>query len=391
MSPADTNVLVVVIDRLNAGFLGPYGNSWVPTPAINRLASQALLAEFHFASSPELADAYRSYWQGEHPLAAQPADQLSLPEFWQQSGRQTWLITDEREVADLPLSSQFAQRELLKPPTITRAAAESTETHFADVIAAGIEHLRAAEAPFALWLHARGCSGPWDAPLALREHLRDEEDPEPPTFIEPPQLQLPKDYDPDELTAYGHAYAAQVMAIDECLESLFTALDESPHASNTLLVLTSPRGYLLGQQRQVGAPLALLLEDTVHIPLFVRFPQNQAAGERRQGLSETRDLYSLLQSWGETSLPQRDRLLLASNTEQVFRTPAWHLRKETASQQCQLFAKPDDRYEVNDVADRCQSQVEQLEAALLATAEAIRNRQENELAPLAEELLDTRR
>jgi hypothetical protein len=48
------NTLVVVVDRLGAGFLGPYGATWLDTPALNRLAGQSLLIEHVLSDSPEL-------------------------------------------------------------------------------------------------------------------------------------------------------------------------------------------------------------------------------------------------------------------------------------------------------------------------------------------------
>ena len=35
------NVICLAIDRLHLGHLGAYGNAWINTPAIDRLASQS--------------------------------------------------------------------------------------------------------------------------------------------------------------------------------------------------------------------------------------------------------------------------------------------------------------------------------------------------------------
>ena len=71
-------------------------------------------------------------------------------------------------------------------------------------------------------------AGPWDAPLALRQQFADEDDPEPPEFVEPPDRVLPDDFDPDELLGITHAYAGQVALVDLCLGMLLDAIDESP-------------------------------------------------------------------------------------------------------------------------------------------------------------------
>src|SRR5262245_57995894 len=39
------NILVVVSDTLRTAFLGPYGNTWVKTPTLDRLARESALFE----------------------------------------------------------------------------------------------------------------------------------------------------------------------------------------------------------------------------------------------------------------------------------------------------------------------------------------------------------
>ena len=72
MIPSQTNALVLVYDRLSAGYLGPYGNTWFETPAWNRLASQSLLSECWLSDSSDLASVYRSWWSGQHAVDERP-------------------------------------------------------------------------------------------------------------------------------------------------------------------------------------------------------------------------------------------------------------------------------------------------------------------------------
>ncbi len=387
------NILVLVIDRLNAGYLGPYGNTWVPTPAFNRLASESLLAEFALTTTTDLALAYRSYWQGLHPLSMDASQcGLSLPEQWNNPDRCSLLLTDEPLVEQLPLAQAFHERLLITPPAAKASATNVEDSEFAELIAATCEHLANRTSPFAMWVHARGPSAAWDAPLTLREHLRDEDDPAPPTFISPPDLQLSEDYDPDELLAYSHAYAAQVMVIDECLELLLDTLARTGCEEDTLLVFTSPRGYALGQQRFVGPSSTALLNDQLHVPLLIRYPAGLHAAERFQNLLEPRDLHAVLQAPFEFLTPPRDRVLSISPTERTLRTPAWHFREPLAADSLgELYAKPDDRYEINNVNSRCQSAAEGLSEQLEITTLAIVAGEDDLLAPLADELVDTYR
>ena len=67
------NAVVLVLDRLGCGYLGPYGNTWIEAPAWNRLAAQATLFETALIDSPDLLQLYQSYWYGRHALSASTA------------------------------------------------------------------------------------------------------------------------------------------------------------------------------------------------------------------------------------------------------------------------------------------------------------------------------
>src|SRR5262249_56411820 len=131
--------------------------------------------------------------------------------------------------------------------------------------------------PFLLWIHTQGMNGPWDAPLEMRYQFADEDDPVPPDLVSPPQKTLAADYDPDELLGLAHAHAGQVALVDYCLGMLLEALEEHPLASETLLAVTSPRGYPLGEHLRVGPANEALYGELLHVPLFLRLPDQITA------------------------------------------------------------------------------------------------------------------
>jgi hypothetical protein len=309
-------------------------------------------------------------------------------------GKRTILVTDEPELAETTEAREFDEQILVPPLSATRAAESSGETEFGHVIGRAIERLNDGPSPFALWLHARGLSGAWDAPTVLREHLRDDEDPPAATWVAPPSLRLPTDFDPDELLPICQAYAAQVLAIDECLEALCDALDEQRLSERTLLVVTAPRGYLLGQQGYAWGGYDALLEDLIHVPLLVRFPDARRACERGLGLCESRDLYELLAAPTAWTPPARDRILITAAHETALRTAAWHARwiePSSDDARCELYAKPDDRYEANDVASRASAILDALSATRVATSSLITAGAETQFSPLEDDLTNTNR
>ena len=165
------SAIVLVIDRLGAGFLGPCGNTWLDTPQFNRLASQSLLCETALADSPDLALAYRAWWTGRHALEPALTPPFSLPQAAHQAGLATVLVTDEPLVAELPDAAAFSERVLLPAEPVTQAADEFDRTGLGKLLLAAIERLRAVNTAALVWIHSRGMAGPWDAPTALRQQF----------------------------------------------------------------------------------------------------------------------------------------------------------------------------------------------------------------------------
>ncbi|MBC7855842.1 MAG: sulfatase-like hydrolase/transferase, partial [Pirellulaceae bacterium] len=391
----------LVLDRLGSGFLGPYGNTWVETQSCNRLASQGLLCEFMVSDSPELESVYRSYWTGCHAMGGRLAEE-TLPEAAARAGLRTILLTDEPKVAEHPLAIGFAERILLPADELAAAAKEIEETQIARLTQAALEVLARQREPYLLWIHSRGMSGSWDAPLEYRNAFRDEDDPQPGEFTAPPLIRKSGPFDPDELLRYVHAYAGQVTVMDLCLGALLDAAEEHPMAQDALVAITSPRGYPLGEHGQVGPVEDALYGEVLNVPLILRLPGGGGALTRTQELIQPGDLHELLRAQlvpGSPSLlldiaegrdhPPRDIACAVAKGERAIRTPAWFLRevrKGDDEPRVELFAKSDDRWEVNEVASRAADVAEELKAALDTFEQAAREGRLDELAPLAETL-----
>ena len=398
------NVICLVVDRLHVGYLGAYGNSWIETPAVDRLASQAFAFDHVLADSPNLESLYRSYWQGWHALCPHqpPDDRPALAALLREAGVGTALLTDERMVSDHPWAVDFDELIEIDPPWQPQTAEAVEQTHLARCFAQAISWLESARGPFLLWCHLSGMGTAWDAPGEFRRRYHEEGDPPPLAAAEVPEVMLPRDYDPDELLGFSQAYAGQVSLLDTCLAALLEFFDGGVVGEETLLVLTSARGFPLGEHRRVGSCDEALYAELVHVPLLLRFPRGAGAAGRSQALVEPADLWAtLLECCGAEVPPSptagslvpivrdeapsaRDRLCIGGGTDRAVRTPAWFLR---TAPQPELFAKPDDRWEVNDVAGRCHEVVECLQDVLGQYEQTLHSGKIADLPPLGEVLL----
>ena len=400
------NVICLVIDRLHAGYLGAYGNTWVETPSLDRLAAEAFLFDQFLIDTPELDQLYRSYWQGRHVFRGQDgADDLrpTLPTLLRQAGLTPTLLTDEPKVAHHELAQQFDGVVEIDPPYAVELADSMDRTHLAEFFARTVDWLESADGPFFLWCHAQGLGGGWDAPLEFRARYSDVDDPQPRDSAAVPCRILEDNYDPDELLVISQAYAGQVSLLDTCVGGLLEFLQAGSPGEETLLILLSSRGFPLGEHRLVGSCGQALNGELVQVPLMIRFPDRLGAAARTQSLTHPPDLWATVLDYvgnknagppeaesliptitGETTL-SRDRLTVAGpRGQKAIRTPAWYLYDGPHPE---LYGKPDDRWEVNNVADRYPGLVDSLRQALKQFEQSLTSPDACRLPPLEDVLL----
>jgi arylsulfatase A-like enzyme len=401
------NAICLAVDRLHSGHLGAYGNAWIDTPVLDRLASQSFVFDQAILDSPQLDQLYRSYWQGWHALCPSPPPESrpSLPALLRDAGVTTVLLTDEPQVARHRLAVDFDELIEIDPPVQPQLAETIEQTHFARCFVQIMDRLENAKSPFLLWCHLSGLGTAWDAPFEFRQRYWEEGDPQPPSSADVPDLTLPADYDPDELLGTAHSYAGQVSLFDTCVGAFLEFLDGLPIAQETLLSLASTRGFPLGEHRRAGPCDNALFAELVHVPWMIRFPNRLGAATRSHALVEPADLWAtLLELWQVDAPPAsptagsvmplvhrqveaiRDRLCIQGvGAERAIRTPAWYLRSAVEPE---LYAKPSDRWDMNNVASRCQEVVECLQDALLQCELVLPTGRFSELPPLNDLLLN---
>lgn len=428
--------IVITLDGWSANFLGPYGNTWVETSTLNDLARDALLIEHAYADGTELASVLSSIWQGRHMLCP-TEDAVSLGRLMTTQNRTVHLVTDDESVAHHPLAAEMSSVTYVKVSSGTQSASDAMQTDFGQFLASAAESLADDESD-CFWIHAKAFTGAWDAPFELRMALTDaEEDPDPTRSVEPPSNGAISDEDPDAAWNLARSYAAQVMSVDRCLEVLFEIIDEHPSWRDALLIVTSPRSFPLGEHGKVGlvaspngsadSDLAFLHGEALHVPLFIRSPEESSLLLRSQAIVQPASIYSTLVEWlglaapknvlnqdcsastgarsllglfaddrDDTDGPSLEQQLVCAvsrrGKEMSLRTPGWFFRKDGSvdahgNERVALYVKPDDRWEANEVADRCSDVVEAMQSFLIAFVEAAGKKRLDQLEELPEILL----
>ncbi|MCA9231096.1 MAG: sulfatase-like hydrolase/transferase [Planctomycetales bacterium] len=381
------HAICIVLDGLRASALGAYGNTSYPTPRLDSLASRSLVVDWLWADSPGLQSFYRSIWQGVHALRKHGGTRLT--DLLRQAGVVQWMVTDDQWLAEEASRMPFDEA-LLVETSADQPASAIEETVLAQFFAHALEQVAIWQEEAAqrksgslLWIHARGLFGPWDAPRAMRAELLEEGDPAPAEYVSAP-CELRQVEDPDEQLAHRVAYAAQVGVADACVGAFLQSLEHALKGSETLLMLLGSRGYALGEHGAIGGNCQELFGERLHLPWLMHTLGNSMPVARSTDLAQPADVGATLIDWMRLECPaephdglslvprlrgestERRNLAVSAGPkgELAARTPAWLMRCPQSPASAQLFAKPDDRWEFNDVASRCSGEVEQLQRSL---------------------------
>jgi arylsulfatase A-like enzyme len=277
-----------------------------------------------------------------------------------------------------------------------------------------------------LWLEVATPLPPWDVPEGFREpyftvpevtdenedETEDDEAEEEVEILEPITDVAPGEIDPGDDTLFlslQSSYAAAVTYLDAGIGQLLEDLGEA--ADDVLLVVTTDSGQQLGEHGVVGPARPWLHEEIVHLPLIVRLPGGAEAGRRVSALTQSVDLAPTLADVFETTLPSahghslvplmqgdaeqvRDYAVaghrLGNQGEWCLRAREWAFLLPEADEEAQpprtpqLYVKPDDRWEVNNVAQHQPELVERMERTLRAFVQATRQPGPLQVPPLEE-------
>jgi len=372
-------LLVVSIDRLPAWMLSSYGATWVSTPAFDGLAAAGITFDRLLATDVD-------------PRATL-ADLMGRGLLWRAAaaaGRPAVIVTDDRALPERPPGV-----DIVEVPTVPAStpAADDEGTNIArlcaqarDIVSAGGHGL--------VWCHAGSLGVAWDAPLAYRAAYVDPEDPPPPAGAGVPHFAVTADTDPDAVMGCRQAFAGQLTLLDRCVGGVVAAARGLPRPWAVAVV--GLRGMPLGLHGQVGCGpdgngAARPYGEWAHLPAIIAAADGRMAGQRDGGLATPADVgatlvdlvaagaapapdgRSLAGLFADWSRVPRDRVLVSAADSAAIVTRAWHLvaeRLPDGTRSARLFAKPDDYFELSDVADRCPGVAEELAAALEPGREA---------------------
>ncbi|XZE20957.1 hypothetical protein SH449x_000849 [Pirellulaceae bacterium SH449] len=369
--------ILVSIDGLGTNMVGTYGNSLCPTPNMNALAARSIVLDQCWADSSNSLEVLTSLWSGTHKLNRESADYSE----WIQWVGQGLLVTDDKRVLESPSANLFERVLLVDHQDL------EDETEFEELLEAAMGAWVAESNMFSmLWIHSRGLRGVWDAPYDYRRIMCDEDDPEPPTDVTPITFSVNKSTDPDDVFGVACAIVGQVVVIDQALGELLGTLKELNLTKDTLFGLIGVSGYPLGEHGMVGGEAGRLYAEALQSPCIFRLGDSLPVGIRFPTIMQPNEIGDWIVKWlNSDPSEESEELIFASLCDESIDTmdrigaaiaiaanecyvisPAWSCRitEGTANTQggAELFAKPDDRWEQNEVSIRATAVVEKMHA-----------------------------
>ncbi len=324
------NVIFILTDSLNRHFLPIYGNDWVRTANIDRLASRGVVFERHYTGSAPCMPARRDIWTGcwefpwRHWGSCEVFDE-HVAAIASRAGIASHMVTDHYHYWERGGSNymeQFDGCDFIRghendyhvsdpsidvgamPPAV-RTGGRGHARHLRNITRLNSE----ADfwSPRVLqtacdWLDRNHASGPF---FLVAECF----DPHEPFNCPPPYDTMygphvdgetwwpaygPADrYRPEHLARIRQFYAGKVTMLDAWLGRLLDRLDRYKLWDETTVIFTTDHGHYLGEHNQLGKPVSYPYQTLFNIPLIICEP-GVPGGTRSAALSSHVDINATL-------------------------------------------------------------------------------------------------
>ncbi len=313
---ARKNILFIMADDHSAQYLGCYGNTFIKTPHLDRLALEGARFENAFCTNSLCAPGRASILTGMYSHVhgvrgnSEAKDSLeymtqgiaTFPQLLQQAGYRTGIV-GKWHLTDPPRGFDYScvlpgQGVYVDPILHENGEAKQFNGHVTDVTTdLALKFLAdPSDKPWCLLYQHKAPHRPFQPPARLAKRFDGFEIPYPQSFNDDYsgrkiareaedmriEVSLAKDYPemPSKLSGperkrwlfqrFAKGYCAGIEAIDENLGRVLKHLDEHNLTEETLIIYTSDNGFFVGEHGWYDK--RFMYEPSMRIPLIVRWP-----------------------------------------------------------------------------------------------------------------------
>lgn len=314
--------IILMFDSLNRHMLSPYADTFVNAPNFARLASRAVTFDNFYAGSMPCMPARREMHTGRYnflhrswgPL--EPFDD-SMPEMLQKAGIHTHLVSDHPhywEDGGATYHTRYTTWEFLRGQEgdpwkgvvsrqnggDRRAGMKRQDRINRSYMPTEAEHPQTLTVDAGIhFIDTNQAADQWMLQLELF-------DPHEPFFThETYKAKYPHEYngpefdwpgyqrvtEPEEQVEHArYEYAALVSMCDKSLGRVLDAMDEYDMWKDTLLLVNTDHGFLLGEHGWWAKSVQPWFNELVHLPMFLWDPRTGGKDTRRSALAQTIDI-----------------------------------------------------------------------------------------------------
>lgn len=366
------NVITILLDTLRRDHLGCYGNEWIRTPTIDALARRSTVFEKAYVASYPCMPNRRDIWTGRYEFPwrgwgrLEPTD-IDFPSVLKLADRVSMLVTDHfhlwragsgnyhwnfggfelirgQESDNWKTGRSIEPRYPAAPDKLAQhlprhhveqylrniaGRTEEQDWFFPQVAQRAIEWLdqNHGQKDFCLFIDSFDPHEAWDPPRKYWEPYDPGYNGEDITW---PSYGAADRYARAELRHIRALYAGKLTMVDTWLAKLMARVEELGLMDNTVIILTTDHGIMLGEHNVIGKPStnfpdSNLYEELVHVPLLVYVPN--APPGRCAELVQPVDLFATILDACGVSPPEGSHgaslLRLAGGDGPWSRTHAW--------------------------------------------------------------------
>ena len=247
------NLILITLDSVRADRLTFLGGKGATTPNLNQLAEQSIIFDHAYAQAPGTVVSHATILTGAYPqntglseIGGTLSSSLpSLPDLLKNQGYKTAAFVGSIELDPWNGQAQGLDRGFqsyeagFRPVIPGDPKPPVTEHSGAEVVARAAAWLgKNTQGPFFIWVHLRDAS-------AARAAL----------------------------------YNAAIAADDAAVGKLLGALKAQKADATTAIVVLADHGQSLGAHGEDGHGI-FLYDDTIHVPLLIKLPENQTAAKK---------------------------------------------------------------------------------------------------------------
>lgn len=307
------HVIFISLDTTRPDFIGAYGNPWIRTPNIDRLASESILLTDCTTVVPTTLASHTSMMTGTYAHThgvprngfLVPDENVMLPEILKEAGFRTAGFAGAYPISarfNFPQGFDHFDEDFdLNHDLMNEGADERRADAVVQRACEWLENNRDADRIFA-FLHFFDPHGPYEPPAPWDSAYGA---PGEPLHAEPCRPEDPAFSLPAGSREKIRAYAGEISYMDEQIGVLLKRLDEIGLLKDSILIMTSDHGETHHEHDPPFDHGLRTYDDTIRNVGIIRLPGGRNGGKAITGPTMTIDLAPTLLSWLGLPAPER--------------------------------------------------------------------------------------